>query len=383
MKRMLCFLAALPLCLCLAVPAAAAADPAEAPGLKFRQDGTFKILQITDTQEFILSGAITQEFIYDLVKSEKPDLIVLTGDNVSTGGANSFPKFIAKIMAWFSIHNLMKVFDKVYKKFGVPVTMVFGNHDNEAAEKGVTRADQFAMYAKHKCFIGYYAPEADEGTGDKQGQHYGTHNLIVKDKTGTTPKFNLWMFDSGSYDPAGGYSWVQTPQIEWFKETHKKWGKLPSFAFQHIIVPEIYDYLTQGKLPAGTQGELREDPCPGKTNQGQYAALCANNVLALFVGHDHTNTFELYPQGKTALINSPCSGFGSYGDIDLRGARIITLKDDMSYTTRLLRYQNYYGPDKLREARLAMYQKQGPVSSALDWISFQPLFWLLGVFSCP
>jgi len=388
MKRFIGILAALALCLCLAAPAAAAnaapAVGARAAGLRFKPDGTFKIIHVTDTQDFLLSGAVTQEFLYDLAKAEKPDLFVLTGDNISSGPAKAFPKFIARALVKASVDNLMRAFGRIYRDFGIPVTMVFGNHDNEIGPDKVSRAEQFAMYAAHACFVGYYIPEADEGTQDDQGQHYGTHNLIVRNSAGTADAFNLWMFDSGSYDPAGGYSHVQAPQIAWFERLNGALN-LPSIAFQHIIPAEIFHpgFLTPERtLPAGTVGELREAPCPGRSNDGQYEALCAGGVLALFVGHDHVNTFELRLPG-TDLVNSPNTGFGSYGDADLRGARIITLRESdlNTYETQVVTFQGFYPQNVLRGARLGMYQALSTFATPLDWISFKPLLWILGLFS--
>ena len=379
MKRILSLLAALALCLCLIIPAGAA-DAASA-NLKCR-DGAFKIIQVADTQEFILSSTLTQEFLYDLAKNEKPDLFVLTGDNVSTGGASSFPKPIANLLVKLSVDNLMRAFDKIYKDFGIPMTMVFGNHDNEAGPDKVTRAEQFAMYAAHPSFIGYYIEAADKGTEDEQGQHYGTHNLVVNNSAGTAPAFNIWMFDSGSYDPRGGYSAVQPAQIAWFQAEHARLGGLPSIAFQHIIVPEIFDKLTAEKtLPAGTRGEMRENPAPGKYNYGQYEALCGAGVSALFVGHDHVNTYELLVDGGTDLVNTLSTGFGSYGDIDLRGARVITLKEDApdAYDTKVVTYQTFYGPNILHRTRLSMFQGLSTFAIFLDVLSFKPLLWLLDI----
>jgi hypothetical protein len=221
--------------------------------------------------------------------------------------------------------------------------------------------------------------------------------------------FNLWMFDSGSNDERGGYSWVQQPQIDWFNRTNAALNKLPSFAFQHIIVPEIYDFLTvtnetdtnsfsrdfvdaQGRdykkyisqtLPAGVKGVLREAPCPARYNDGQYDAMnSAGNVLAMFFGHDHINTFELRRENAMDLINSPCAGFGSYGDIDLRGARVITLKESSlkTYETRHVPYQGFYGDGGLRGTRLKMFQSMGTVAVIFDVVSVKPLLWVGGLF---
>ena len=390
MKRIFAILTALVLFVCLAIPAAAAdtqiakIKDATSANLKFKEDGTFKIIQVSDTQEFFVSSTLTQDFLYDLAVKEKPDLFILTGDNISSGAAKSFPNFLAKAMIQTSIDALMCVFDRIYKEFGIPVTMVYGNHDNEIGQDKVRRAEQFAMYEKHPSFIGYYIDEADKGTNDREGQHYGTHNLVVKDKTGTNPAVNLWMFDSGSYDADGDYSCVQPAQIAWFNRTHTA-NPLPSLAFQHIIVKEIYDFIAkdaEGKyqLPADTIGTLRENPCPGNSNHGLYTALCNAGTMAIFTGHDHVNTFEIIRPG-TDLINTSCAGFGSYGDIDLRGARVITLDESNlgTYDTELVTIQGFYGPHFLYSGRLSMYQSMSVAGIITDWISFKPLLWLLGL----
>ena len=349
--------------------------------LRFKQDGSFKIIQVTDLH--VRTSAeipITREFLHDLAEKERPDLFVLTGDNTwGTGGGKS--------MFRRNIGAFMCIFDEIYRNFGIPVTMVFGNHDTEGGLL-LSREEAFEFYAAHASFIGY-ACGADEGASDKLGPYYGTHNLVVMDRAGDTPAFNLWLFDSGSnIEPGwdGSLSCVQRPQIEWFNSTNEAMGYLPSIAFQHIVVPEIFDYLTVDRnLPEGTQGELRENPCPPTAaNDGQYEALCgAGNVRALFFGHEHVNTFELRPEGKTDLVNCPSSGFESYGDIDLRGVRVITLRDSdlTDYGTRCVSYQEFYGGGALRQARLEMYQRLGNQAAARDALSFKPLLWLLGLFA--
>jgi len=364
----------------MAIPAAAK-QARQQHNLKFQQDGSFKIIQVSDLQEVYLSGRITREFLYDLAKNERPDLFVLAGDNISSGGANLLIPALSRLAVKRSVDAFMDVFDRIYRDFGIPVTMVFGNHDNELLS--VSRAEQFAFYEAHRSFIGWRS-DADKGTFDVQGEHVGTHNLLIKDHAGIKPVFNLWLFDSGSNDPAGGYSCVQKPQIDWFNATNQSIGKLPSFSFQHIIVPEIFDYLTPDrKLPPGTVGELREDPCPGRVNEGQFEAMkAAGNVVAMFFGHDHVNTFELRLSGAPDLVNSP-GGFGSYGDLDLRGVRVITLKENdlSSYKTYCVSYRDYYGGSFLGDLRLNMYQSLRTPATFIDTLVFWPLLRVIGWFS--
>jgi len=383
------------------------AAPADS-GLKFKPDGAFKIIQVADLQEFMFSSKITRDFLYDLAQRERPDLFVLTGDNIHCRAADNLPRRIGRALIKSSIDGFMDIFDKIYDEFGTRVTMVYGNHDNEAA-KAITKARQFEMYAAHRSFVGHYAAEADDGTGDEQGQHYGTHNLLIRDRAGQAPVFGLWMFDSGSYDPRGGCSCVQKPQIDWFKAANAATGNLPSLAFQHLPVADVYDFFTpaqegdpdsvtadfvdgQGNpytktiskiLPPGIKGELTWAPGGGYFNEGQLAALDeAGNVLAMFWGHNHNCTYEIQRPGKTDLVNSPCTGFGSYGDARRRGARIIVLDEsDLStYETYIVRYQGFYGDGWLRRKRVELFSKMNSWANIFDVIFFRPLLWLKGLF---
>ena len=53
--------------------------------LKFQPDGKFKIVQITDMHISLKKGQseVCYELIEDAIRTEKPDLIVFTGDQVT------------------------------------------------------------------------------------------------------------------------------------------------------------------------------------------------------------------------------------------------------------------------------------------------------------
>jgi len=406
------------LCAGLAFPASAQPAEAAPKALRFTQEGSFKIIQLTDLHMNFLGSRIVRDFILDLAESERPDLFVLTGDNIADSGSKFGKAETRRSLVRKSIDSYMDVFDEVYDLYGIPVTMVLGNHDSEHLADVVDRKEHFEIYASHRSFIGA-ATDADGGTVGEHGPHYGTHSLVINGRAGAEPVFNLWFFDSGGYDERGGYDGVQKPQIDWFNETNEALGRLPSLAFQHIVVPEIFDLLPQAQpggkssytrkfyqynapgcgeenlvladgkpaeiektvsaaLPEGIEGELNEEPCPGMFNHGQYAALCeAGNVRALFFGHEHVNTFELRLQDGTDLVNTPGTGFRTYGKAKLRGARVITLDDgDLdSYETDVIFYRDYY-PGLLRRARLNLFEGLRSWASFVDFISFRPIFWL-------
>lgn len=314
--------------------------------LKFGEDGKFRIMQITDIQDGAFLEYATLQFLQDVVESEKPDLIVLTGDNIS--GGSSPAKFLAKI----AISRYMSIFEEA----GIPVAMVYGNHDSEGP---ADKEYQMEVYESFDCFVGC---EGEDLTG------CGNYYLPIYDSKGEDMLYNLWMFDSLTYNrhpesetdvayyenDLGGYACVHKDQIDWYvRESNKlkeaNGGKVvPSMVFQHIVVPEIFDALVKDAngnwaLPKGSQGVLGEDPCPPAYSNGQFDAMVEQgDVVAMFFGHDHKNDFIVNHKGID-LSTTPGVGFSSYGNID-RGVRIIELdeKDLSTYKTNVIKWVDFY-----------------------------------------
>ena len=350
-----------------AMGASAQVEAQEKEPLKFGDDVKFKILQISDIQDRIIFRPLTKMFIEDLLEKEKPDLVVLTGDNIAPG----CPK-----IDWYiekTIDNFMKIFEE--RK--VPVAIVYGNHD--ADRNCMTKEEQWEVYESYDCFVG--VGDSEELTG------YGTYYLPVMSSDGEEQKFTLWFFDSqmdNEENDLGGYGCVAKDQIDWYIKTEKaltaeNGGKIiPSFAFQHIILPEVYDVLYKvgetdpetGKVTeleaegayfkehiidwygthyafpekyADKDTFLSENCCPPRYSNGQADALVDyGKVLGIAVGHDHKNSFVI-PYKGLDIVQTPTASFGAYGD-DNRGARVITLDEsDLSdYETDVIFFRDYY-----------------------------------------
>ena len=245
------------------------------------------------------------------------------------------------------------------------------------------------MYQSYSCFIGI----------DDNSELYGcgTYNLPIYSSDGSKIAYNLWMIDSNAFDEVnGGYDYVHQDQLDWYVKTSNELkaqnggNPVPSMMFQHIIVPEIYDALNE--VPAGTEGaverdgkyyvlnpentlsgQLNEAPCPSKTNSGQFETLLQqDDVVAMFFGHDHVNTFRVNYKGID-LVNTPGVTFNSYGN-DCRGARIIDINEnDTSYNTSIIFYKELYKGDEAAEQRFIAF---GSENEFLDRVSafFKYLF---------
>ncbi len=336
--------------------------------LQFREDGTFKILQLSDIQDNLYLQPLTKNFIIDLLDRTAPDLVILTGDNI--GPNKALTKWGNKRL----INNVMEIFEGR----GIKVAAVFGNHDGE---NKMSKDEQFAFYQEYACFIGAETEEGKALTGS------GTYNLpVMSSDDDSKTAFNLWLFDSQEYNEEndlGGYGCVQKDQIEWYVKTERALAEenggepVPSLAFQHIIVPEVYEVLTETgtaenwEIVSTTDGyaegysmiksdivytlpeEYRDEDtfvsetcCSPEYSNGQLQAMIENGkVLGIASGHDHKNSFVI-PYEGVDIIQTPTVGFGSYGDNN-RGARLITLneKDLSDYETEVIFFRDYYTTD--------------------------------------
>lgn len=353
--------------------------------LKFDENGEFRIFNLCDIQDHFPMNKTTAAFIKDMIKLYKPHLVVLGGDN-TTAPKETKADAIKEICDIF-------VESKTY------FTFVFGNHDDE---QGVSREELFDMY---KLYGGEYClayDAAPELTG------VGTHNLTVKSSDGSRIAYNLYMFDSNSYayDEDGnelGYDCVHKDQIDWYKDTSAKLKAdnggetVKAMAFQHIIVQEInelmfydfpfalglatrnYDGKSYTYLPYIyniKEGFLLEAPCPGYYNYGQFDAFVeTGDVVAVFSGHDHMNSFTVEKDGVD-IVNTPTCSLGTYGDPSTRGIRMLTINEDDTsvYESEMLTFTDYILGDGEYLAELGDFTKYDAVLGIFEEVFFKLYF---------
>ena len=341
----------------LMAPAMAAVDVSrpEKAHVCFGRDGKFTILQIADIQDDAVLSELAKEAIRTMIETSQPDLIMLTGDNF--GGYSCATKTLAK--------SAIKQYMDIFESYGIPVAQVFGNHDDQ--DTALTKELQMEYYESYSCFIGCVGVVAEKTVGENTMKNVGTYNIpIYESATSDKVLYNIWCFDSGNYNPDdeyGGYGYVLDEQLDWYVERSNELKEanggevVPSIAFQHIIPPQIKDALKE--VDEGTEGAvsfagkwytlpddvdketnwLSEAPCPPNTDFADGykqvdTMLEQGDVKAIFVGHDHINSYIVNYEGID-LVSSPGLTYASYND-DHRGFRTITLdKNDLStYETR-------------------------------------------------
>lgn len=326
--------------------------------IKFDSNGKLKILHVTDTHlKANHNFDPTIWMVERACDAEKPDIVMLTGDIVLNCENAEDTKRL--------INALMNVFDSR----NIPVAVTFGNHDSE--EGAMSREELMAYYNTFSCSVSVDDGETLSGCG--------TYNVPVLSSDGEKVKFNLWVFDSGDYDEEGRYSCVKPDQIEWYKKTSDKLKAendgeaVKSLVFQHIIVGEIYDALQKSDSWKSysykhlynedeyylfdpdrvNYGTLREYPCPGYENYGQFdAAVEKGDVLAMFTGHDHTNAFGVRYK-DIDIVNSLSTRYIGLFHATQCGYRVIEVdeNDISSYETRVVRIFDTYDFETVKEEK--------------------------------
>lgn len=278
----------------------------EYASVKFRPDGTFKIVQFTDihwNNDSAESCALSAANLRNALETEKPGLVVFTGD-VVTGPAEAGWKAVTSLVA----------------EAGVPFAVTLGNHDDEA---DWSRNQIFDFLSAVPGFLGSKGPEEVYGVGN--------YILNLKSNASDETKSILWFLDSNAYSEnktISDYGWIRFDQIAWYREKSSRLtalnngNPLPSLAFFHIPLPEYDEVIGQ----EGTLGLAEEPVCSPQINTGMLAAFIEmGDVMGTFVGHDHDNNYIGVHKG-IALAYGQSSGYETYGSIG-RGARVIVLTE--------------------------------------------------------
>ncbi|XP_017249120.1 probable inactive purple acid phosphatase 28 isoform X2 [Daucus carota subsp. sativus] len=295
--------------------------------LRFRSDGTFKILQVADmhygngittrcrdvlaTEFDYCSDLNTTRFLKRMIEAEKPDFVAFTGDNIFGTSASD------------AAESLLEVFRPVIES-GLPWAAVLGNHDQEST---MTREELMSFISLMDYSVSQPNPLAGDTREHRRNDidGFGNYNLQVFGTFGSplanSSVLNLYFLDSGDRAIVDGirtYGWIKESQLVWLRGVSKQLQDCdqlfgtsshvvpPSLAFFHIPIPEI----RAGPLES-IVGEYQEYAACSSVNSGVLQTLVSmGDVKAVFIGHDHTNDFCGYLKGIWFCYGG---GFGYHG----------------------------------------------------------------------
>ncbi|KAJ4956980.1 hypothetical protein NE237_013763 [Protea cynaroides] len=268
--------------------------------LRFGRNGEFKILQVADMHyadgkatlcEDVLpeqfsgcSDLNTTAFLERMIRAEKPDLIVFTGDNIFGSDATDPVKSLEAAFA-----------PAIASK--IPWAAVLGNHDQEST---LSREGVMKHIVSLEGTLSRLNPPAQtvDGFGNYNLEVLGVGDSTIQNKS----VFNLYFLDSGDYSTVPsipGYGWIKPSQQLWFQRTSSQLQETymskpeaqktpaPGLAYFHIPLPEYASFDS-----SNFTGVKQEGISSASVNSGFFATMVASgDVKAVFTGHDHVNDF--------------------------------------------------------------------------------------------
>ncbi len=274
------------------------------------------------------------------IKETKPDLVVLTGDNI-----------LSKYQQIDAIQ-----FAKMMEEIGIYWTAVFGNPE--------TREDRgFYKWLLMKSFVDYDHCLCKFGPDELFG--YGNFTINILGEGGKLKK-SLFFFDSGrdildrdrkKYGiPADmrGYDFLKNEQIDFYRnecdKLRSEFGHSDSFMYFHIPLVEYSHAFKEdenGKfIPSGECeilfGEQCESVGSSYHNSGMFDAILEKGGQAVFCGHDHVNDWCAIYKGVHLCYNLPGgyavynmgTKFGKPETEWVEGVTLTTIHNDGSFDIR-------------------------------------------------
>lgn len=287
------------------------AESEDAVTVRKEGDGKIKILMFTDMH---LDGKnetsyLTVDHLVKNIQREQPDLVILGGDNVTSG------------MNRKRAHQLAEIFERL----GVYWAGVIGNHEGDNPYS-ISRTEMVNIFSSYDhCLM---RRGLDTVTGDCN------YALFIENADGSLRKafYFLDSFDEMTDAQKAEYNWTEdmssydgpkADQIAWYAEkavaANEKYGENESILVLHIPLLQMrLNALPKGEFSAdqpGTEGFVfgaqRENVCCTGYENGLFAAVKAAGTTAVFCGHDHVNNFGVVVDG-VLLSYIEMSGYGSY-----------------------------------------------------------------------
>ena len=236
-------------------------DPYVAHTMTVGEDGTFRILQLTDIHlidsdyegkrnsnkeaevesDLTLRDEWAMTAVRTLIEDTQPDLIMVTGDSVYN--LLEIPREISN-----DNYATFQKFANFIDSFDIPWAFCFGNHDEEGTLHNIL-GDKTST----KLMLGEYLQDETENClyadGPEDINGVGNYIINVLNKDGSVNNA-IVVFDSGSYYRKGywnDYEYVHDDQLAWYEDAIKHIAEkngtenVKSIVFQHI--PTV-DYKT-------------------------------------------------------------------------------------------------------------------------------------------
>ena len=270
---------------------------------RITKDRPLKILGFTDTHLDGWPGCyrVASKLIRETIETEKPDLVVFVGDNV-TGGDNL---------------TRAQEFTQMMTELNVPWAPAIGNHEGDNPDS-IPRDEMIRIFmTSPSCLIPSVTAKLANGTDVWGVANYSVplyndegrlcHRLVFLDGGDGMSDEDKERLGFADY-PKFAYDFLKDNQIAWYREEIRN-DECPSMVLCHIPLPEFKEAVEHGELLSG--GNL-EGICASPYNSGMFNAMLEEGkTIAFIAGHDHINASRYLYKG-IQLIYNRMSGLSSY-----------------------------------------------------------------------
>lgn len=310
--------------------------------LRFREDGSFRILQLSDIQESLSPDPRTLPALCKLLDTVQPDLVMLGGDNCDGH----------QLANGEELRKYLNIFASAMDDRCIPWAHVFGNHDHDLPMDDI---EQTRLYEEHPYCISSHT-ENIGGVTNFMLPVLASHSDAVA--------YAVWGLDSGNlindthlpeldamidypHLPVNASLWdiVRFDQLMWYWNTstsleQTQGGKVPGILFMHIS-PWEFQLAVDNAAQTGAVGAMGERMGLGIINSGVFAAvLQRGDIRNIACGHSHEDDFTANICGIDISLDA-CAGYSPYGFDELRGGRLFIIPEDTGRAeTRMVRYKD-------------------------------------------
>lgn len=313
------------------------------PILRFRPDGTFRVVMMSDLQESAQYDPRSLRSVEALLDECEPDLVVLGGDNCYGPEINNEQ----------DLQAFLNIFVAPMERRGIPWAHIYGNHDHDAR---VPIERQQEIYENYSMCVSRHTDQTIHGKSNFMIPVYNRNDEIALAIWGLDTNHEVSELDGligGSMEKAAGLpnqpvgygSWgmIYFDQLLWYWNTsrdleQKAGKKVPGLMCMHIAP---YEYRTACANPEICVKEGHFDEPLGSTpfNTGLFALLLQRgDIKAVCCGHTHKNDFDAEYCGIRLLWDA-CVGYRCYGVDQRRGGRLFVYREDDpdAVTTQMIR----------------------------------------------
>ena len=261
-----------------------------------------RLMQITDLHLALQYGLkrVFLRRLARLVREEKPDLLVNTGD-----------LFCKRTVA--PVRQVIRLFQRTVGKLG-PWTFAWGNHDLELL-RGGGHSSRFDLVEKEFRSIStcLYASAHLPRPGCTGSDAFTGGNFLIEirkrdGEPGDKPLWHIFILNSGKNQH------LMPPVFQWMDREIRATGRtVPAICFFHRPIRET----ARAAVREIQDGYCREKAsCGGENGLVHHSLKALGTIKACFYGHDHVNHFLFQKEGIAYVYGRKTLPF-SYGAASL------------------------------------------------------------------